>query len=363
MFVKILDRLNLSVKKESTVILEHQDHGQDLISDNSYTLQTPKQADYFLNDILQIREQEIDYFYVIDKKVDKQKINFKSIFNLFDDNIFLVDQTITLKSLFETYYISNTADTLQNISWLNVDDVDDVLPISLSSINSSNTASNGIYNIKSIIINTILSRKFTFKIDNDANNGFLNFIIQPQLQQNEINLNPLTTINVKLPQINTNITAVDLLLNVTHNVQVEDISGTPQTIEEPLRVEYERWVLTTDNQITNNLLAPNRVNPIKIDTLINSWNEDGDEPKPDNQELATTKLVDVSNYFWSFELINSRKMYNFNIEIGERLQVWYRGQKFITTCTGIEYMNNTTLYKFGFNRSDLVFRIKKNEKN
>lgn len=361
MFIKILDRVDLQIKPGNVSILDHQNHGLDLIADTSYTLLTPDNGNYKINDILQIREDGKDYFYVVDKKVEANKINFKSVFNLFDDNLYLPDTNITLKALFDTYYVNNLSDSLQDIAWLDTSEIDDTYLISLNTVNGTTGTDNGVYNMKSVIVNTILSRRLTFDVTIDDISNTLKFIIQPNNTINEINLNPLIIYDIKLPQVNTNITAVDLVLQVSHNVEVEDTLGTVQVIEEPLRTEYERWVLTEDNQVTQDLLTSNRVNPIKVDTIINSWNEDGTTTKPVNEDLARTKLVDKSSYYWSFELVNSREMYLFDIKLGEQLKVWYLGVEYITVCTGIEYKQNTTLYKLGFNRTDLMFRIKNNK--
>ena len=349
--VKVLDRRYLTIKHQW--LLEDVKFGIDIISDESYKLVVPYTTGIIKGDILQITLNKVDYFHVIDKII-RNELMYKNILELFNNDVRETNANITLYNFIADHFITDD-DIERNFPWLDISEVFSTYKVKLDASGESN-----VYNAKTVITDTILGNRATYKMEliEYTTNVAIKLIVQPQTDIFYIRLSDYTLQNLVTPQINKAPNTCDVWLTKTREKTVTATDGSAVTTTEFVSLIQTRYYLLRDNTITTNKNNNKRITP-PITSVIEQTYGQEDEVQPDPLALATAELLDTTNYYWSFDMLNERYIYTFDIAIGDLVDIGTDEGDFRSVCTGIEYNEGFTTYKFGFNRLDFIFEFNK----
>lgn len=321
------------------------ENGVDIVSDEAFTFENYKNNDVKVGDLLFLKYGNVDTFYYIDKVIDNSEFTFKSILEIFNQEVYLPknEVNISLYNFINRYFVNNTIDLLMNVNYLDISQVDNDILNSKIAINIQGNQDD-IYNAKDVIVDTILGKRLTFEISNDLNNGKIKLKISPQNSFNRIDLDNYCFVNLELPELKINANCIDI-------IKIEEFD------QLEVSRSVDRYYLLNDNTLSTNSGDVNRVLPCR-QTVARKTFETGETL---NTELiARDKLIDTNNYNWTFELFNKNLMYEVEVlKVGEIVDLYKNGTLFRSVLTGIIKKENTTEFRFGTNRIDLIFNLNK----
>jgi|WetSurMetagenome_2_1015567.scaffolds.fasta_scaffold107138_2 hypothetical protein len=347
--IKILDRKNLIIKKQWQV--NDVEFGVDLITDESYQVTANSVDGINVGDILQIIKNKISYFHTIDKIVNND-LMYKSILEIFNTDVYEPNTNITLYNFIENHFI-NEEDVERNFNWLDTSAIFKDYKIAIDLASASNSR-----NAKEVIKDTIFARKAIYRMElvEYTTNVKLKLIIEPQSMIYFIKLSKYTLQNLITPKITKSANYCDVWLTKTRQKEITAKDGSTSSITEVVSVTETRYYLLKDNTITTNKYALERVKPAKGTIIEQTYAEDEEEP-PVAKDLASDELLDTTSYYWSFDMLNNREIYLFDINLGDLVDIGTDEGTFRSVVTGITYLDKFTTYKFGFNRIDLIFEL------
>jgi hypothetical protein len=352
--VQVLDRTNLIIKKQWQV--NDVKFGVDMVTDESYQITVKNAEGIVRGDILQITKNKIDYFHVIDKIINND-LMYKSLLEIFNTDVYEPNTNITLYNFIENHFI-NESDVERNFNWLDTSAIFKDYKIAIDLENTSNSR-----NAKKVITDTIFARKAIYRMElvEYTTNIKLKLMIEPQSMIYYIKLSEYTLQNLIKPQITKSANYCDVWLTKTRQKEITATDGTKTSVTEIVSLIETRYYLLKDNTITTNKYALNRVKPAKGTIIELTYAEDDEQP-PVAIELASNELLDTTSYYWSFDMLNDRNIYLFDINLGDLVDIGTDEGDFRSVVTGITYQEEFTTYKFGFNRIDLIFELNKLKK-